>query len=764
MSDPFDTPLGQMLFVDAYLPGVQAGQYTLKIDHTLDAPDTAIESVSQTLIVDGPRFTLDPADLHARFPPKGSTSQYAEVLPHLVLGKRLLPWERLVSSFDRTVPWVALLVFDEGELVAEGPPGDATAAETANYASTTTVGALLQMGSADTRIPVLTATDEEQVLACRVITMSNATFAAIVPTARELPYLAHSRQVDVSNKKLLDLLDHDWFSVVVANRFPRPGTPTRGAKAIVHLVSLEGFGDLLSGDTPVQPRESRVKMVSLCSWTFSCLPDPSQRFSGLARNLAFAGATRRDPAALTLRLPVPPASDGADAAVMTARQRLSDGYVALGYHAPTGEDAFAWYRGPLVPNLPAAGARAPMPSASAGAIFDPTRGVFDHSLSAAWQCGRGLALSSETFAVALSRMRQRARNTVSRMVHQDTSTPVAPSAHAHSPLATLFASTALDGFGSVPGGAAPPAPRRRAPSSGSPANAMQAMLARPDALATIAANLSDDPDAPTVSAWLGDRRLLVGVPFAHLVPDFRMLPPESIRFFFVDTRWIDAMIDGALSIGLSTSHESALQGALTTELERMAHASALAARATRLRRPAPTAFADTTTGLLVRSSLVVGWPGVGVKGMAAGTEVPLLRLDHLAPDVLIAVFNGIPDTVILSEPCEGLEFGVDDEGQIQPRGVVDGVAKEHQDKPVSIYDPQHPGVDTPTLRSGGRRVLNLRASHGDDLVNRLEQALSAIGYPVTVGPAQFALQMVKGPEEIVFALRPPQVVPAPERP
>ena len=48
-------------------------------------------------------------------------------------------------------------------------------------------------------------------------------------------------------------------------------------------------------------------------------------------------------------------------------------------------------------------------------------------------------------------------------------------------------------------------------------------------------------------------RLLEQVPFCYLVPDSLLLPPESIRFFYVDRNWTDALIQGALSVGTVNS-------------------------------------------------------------------------------------------------------------------------------------------------------------------------------------------------------------------
>ena len=48
--------------------------------------------------------------------------------------------------------------------------------------------------------------------------------------------------------------------------------------------------------------------------------------------------------------------------------------------------------------------------------------------------------------------------------------------------------------------------------------------------------------------WLARLRLLEGVPFAYLVADSELLPPESIRFFYLDRNWTDALVQGALSV------------------------------------------------------------------------------------------------------------------------------------------------------------------------------------------------------------------------
>ena len=55
--------------------------------------------------------------------------------------------------------------------------------------------------------------------------------------------------------------------------------------------------------------------------------------------------------------------------------------------------------------------------------------------------------------------------------------------------------------------------------------------------------------------WLTRLRLLEAVPFQYLVPTEDMLPTETIRFFHIDRNWVDALIDGAISVTLTSTRE-----------------------------------------------------------------------------------------------------------------------------------------------------------------------------------------------------------------
>ena len=125
---------GDMLFFDNYVPRLEDGDYTITVTqklvgtgepgfggekHDADRTFTRIQKFTVT----GPRFQLDPTDIHREFPPPGSQGVYDQFMPHVALRKRALPWERDVFQDKGVTPWVALLVFDPSEILdpAAGP-------------------------------------------------------------------------------------------------------------------------------------------------------------------------------------------------------------------------------------------------------------------------------------------------------------------------------------------------------------------------------------------------------------------------------------------------------------------------------------------------------------------------------------------------------------------------------------------------------------------------------------------------------------------
>lgn len=135
-------PAGDIRFYDNYLPPLDAGDYTISVQQTVNStslvtggkpvnqtfPDT--QPLTQPFTVVAPRFSLDPADIHSVFPPASSVGTFDQNLSHIVLTKRNLPWERYLAKGDRTTPWMALLLFSPDEIIppASMPPPTSTLA------------------------------------------------------------------------------------------------------------------------------------------------------------------------------------------------------------------------------------------------------------------------------------------------------------------------------------------------------------------------------------------------------------------------------------------------------------------------------------------------------------------------------------------------------------------------------------------------------------------------------------------------------------
>lgn len=244
--------------------------------------------------------------------------------------------------------------------------------------------------------------------------------------------------------------------------------------------------------------------------------------------------------------------------------------------------------------------------------------------------------------------------------------------------------------------------------------------------------------------WLAALRLLEGVPFQHLAVDDRLLPPESIRFFYLDRNWTDALIAGALSVSAITTDDRAQLQALYPQLR-----DELDAAERQVRVPgnevAVQGAADVVTGLLIRSRAVSGWPAMHVR--AYRTDVPddgpddetsrlhLMRLERLSPSVLLALFDGVPAVVHLEEPRSGLQFGFELTDPQPPGGVA-------YDLPLRT-----PGAGTET----GRSVpvpFRPNAPGVVDLAALQASILGAVGG--NGSGAEFALEVLRFPYRQVF--------------
>ncbi|MFF8717480.1 hypothetical protein ACF07T_39680 [Streptomyces sp. NPDC015184] len=727
-------------FVDHMSPRATAGTYTVTLEQRLSDGVNPIDGsdplppVEHDFEIRAAQFVLDGATVQAVYPARAADGDFRLVLPHITLTKEYLPWEREPKwsrLADKRAPWLALLVFRAGEL-----PGDP---EGIALTEQLTVRELIAADDPTVLGPCLTDLPETTLDGqCRSIDVPAALFTAILPTEEELYYLAHVR--DVAEPMLLadgEVLEKGTFSVVTANRFPRAA-----GDYAVHLVSLEGFDRHLDGSLPKCTKT--VRLCSLWSWSFRNDPDAAFDAKGILNNLV--RPSKEDPEELALRMPRPSAAPKTPAPdEQYALDRLHLGYVPVPHRLITGEQSYAWYRGPFIPltaqPAPGIGTDTPRTTADHALIYDQDYGVFDVSYAAAWTLGRAIAIADPSYATEMTRARRELANTATRLMAtaaDPTRSQAAAADPDGRPGLTALARLARDrgGRSLVDALHAPQLPQVPAartatePPRLSRAAARAALAAEPRQAALLA---TASRRADGLSERLDELGKLRLVPFSYLVPDFRMLPPESLRLFRVDPTWIEALLAGARDVATSTTLDVACDQAL--------------------RRATGTARRGTCpqAGLLLRSDLVPAWPQMRIAATQDGRALTEVRRDHPAPDMVLCLFDGVPDEVMIREPSEGIHFGIDttldDREVIGLRQLTAGTTPPLGATLPGQYFPA--GTDTvfsrylrPAHGDGPADVLRLRGEDG------LARQLAAAFPPLTdLHPAQFALELVNAPIE-----------------
>jgi hypothetical protein len=765
-------PLGDIAFFDRVLPLLDAGDYTIVATQQVDSTDAAHPlskrfPATQSVSVVAPRFALPAEDVQSFFPPNNANGIFDQNLPHVVLTQRVLPWERTLAPSDvpPNTPWMALLLLTDDEIIppAGTPQGSTIANPT--MAGSYSVAQLLNPPDPSTLGPNVTPQAEDET-SCRAIDITTATFTAVTPRLAELQYLAHGRQVNPADKTTALASGDGWFSVVIGNRFPATDPTLNGGKRnIVHLVSLEGFSMYLV-DNPTWPAgKTKVRLASLASWSFTC---KSEGGSFRQIMLALTAGQPKGGDTLRLQLPVTGAAQPPSSPAAMAQAALQQGFAALGYDTRVGDHTFAWYHGPFVPHPLAGISGTPFSNSAAATIYDQTTGTFGLSYAVAWEVGRMLALSDRAYAanqmsarralrkvVNLVRERTRSGGGASLLADANSSDPAVLGALLES---RHVSKSFVSWLGEAAAGHLPrPGLAARAPQphdaatfrAAQPAAVthVRTLMARNDVHSLLAHEtakaMQSGPMAAVVS-WLGNLRLLSGVPFVHLLADARMLPAESIRFFYVDNNYLDALCDGASSVGVQTSRDAAQQQAVRGTLRNGAMLHARVARAKAIGRehllqaPQPN---DPIAGFILRSEVVSGWPGLEVKAFenADGVTGPIdiVRMDHLAPDVLLVLFAKTPAWIEIDEPREGLAFGVEDDNTVELRSLSGpDIGKVIVGKSVTL--------SSDYMR--GARVVNIDAWQA--------YLAGQMGSPPSWGPATFAIEMVRAPEQMIFQNQP----------
>jgi hypothetical protein len=278
-----------------------------------------------------------------------------------------------------------------------------------------------------------------------------------------------------------------------------------------------------------------------------------------------------------------------------ANNFLAQSYIPLPHALREGSKTVSWYRGPLISGSQPDTFELPVRAADELLRYDSSTGLFDSSYAAAWQLGRMLTLQNQRLAIELFNWKRQNAQNLKQLQQQIINPP----------------------FRSY-------------------RQVQQEMTAPPEAIAD----------------WFYNLEILRGIPFNYLMPDERLLPAESIRFFWVDSVWVDCLQDGAFSVGRVTPSD-------VKQDAKMGSGRALRSGD------------RTITGCILRSQVVSSWPDLLVDAydtvvedlgfIAPDEATPLvrLRMEKLAPDVLICLFKGEVKTVDIHQKPEGMHFGLD---------------------------------------------------------------------------------------------------------
>lgn len=722
-------------FIQNATPPLQDATYLLAATQTIPGQDPGTFGAKATFVVSSERFTIAPGEIDSVFPPDHANGEFGGVLAHVVLSRCTLPWERRARTPGAPddhpgAPWLAVIVCDAAsapplkpvtakDLVPEDAP--ITVQGSAVTARGTLPATLLSYGTALIGELSYGETPDDS---CLVIDLPVARFNEIAPAAADLPYLAHVREVDTSDGPDTRAAT-ERHAVIAANRVPAPQGETRA-----FLVSVEGMADYLprSDGTPSQaigPEVEAVRLIAYRSWTFTVnamdetleklllglnkRPDGSEADTVLM--LPTAGGV--PPAAQLRQAMADQAAGGVSAtdASVLMRNALLMGYVPMDHHLRHGGRTVSFYRGPFVPLPVPAASVAYYSGPDAASAYDPQTGLFDMSYAAAWQLGQLLALQSSSLASQLYQWK-RAVARQQAMADED-----------------ALLRQRLGGAQVFPGVLAA---RRAAARSGPP------------------------PLPDEVVTWFGSLAALHGVPFSYLVPDERMLPPESIRFFHVDQNWIDALIDGAFSIGRLAVAGQPAEALHAPAVRRLARSAAGQRRGRRPRAGAPSGGASgdspvgpPVTGFLLRSQAVAGWPNLRASAYSDAAQTDsarLVRLERLSGDTMLCLFDRDMTVVYLREPPEQLHHGVAGTGgayYTTLRSVAGGPGAV---RAGASYDGPQARAPIPARADG--RTIGVAAAAAA-IAATLEAAF-AQQFPRGFTAAEFALEMTRGVVKVEF--------------
>lgn len=657
-------------------------------------PDSENLQIPQQFNVIAPRFTLPAGSVHSTYPPSGH-ADHVETLPHIVLMDQHLPWERVASKVipvpndtpRNKVPWLAVLVFTQEELRLEEPmlnqTGIFSGTEILKFPVTqaTTLGINMKISdilkTKDTTSPITKLGDLDLTAQTDVIFLKKELFTSLVttydddgnpktpqtaPDVSRYKFLAHVRNTNTQGMAEACLTD-GHFSIVVSHRVG-PINITQPTPVVVHLISIEGVENMT---LPIPTQF--VALSSLQSWTYTCLPPSSLNVLEMFRDLGNTLDVLRAPMSIIEAvLKAPERAVGApketikelrsrERGAARVAARLMDGYSLVRYYTQSGEETVALTRSPFTPTTiphPLTDWKLLSTFGTDLQIFDQEAGVMDITYSSAWQLGKTLGLADQIFGAALGRVRtlvyDKGMNNAKAEAltkvggYQTQAQTLESIPKSVQTLIALPEGDLLMGEGKMLDRWQRPAVETLNLSFGSPAvnfvkhagGVMQTLARTTDGEGHEFYNEVNSPystDWMIVFKWVQDKMSLIGVPAHYLITDPSHLPRESLRFFHIDPNWVDALVDGALSVAnhfdkqedfIRDSIKVTINKYLATVNPKLGYAPQI-----------------PTYGFLLRSDLCSQFPDLAVSTTHTN-RAPLLRHENIDDGVMLCLFDRVP--------------------------------------------------------------------------------------------------------------------------
>ncbi|KAI1845227.1 hypothetical protein JX266_008537 [Neoarthrinium moseri] len=707
-----------------FVPGVQAGKHTIQVCQTVSAVGEPLQTLStpQDFNVLAPQFVLPDNAIHTCYPPQGFSTT-AETLPHVIFNDPTFPWERVGSwnakrnppdDYVRNrTPWVAVLVFTEDELKLadddlRGPnslfqdiQGLKDAEQDSNFAVALPVGQLSKIRA--TVSPY--TTDETDLTTVNTVLIKRVLFNGLFskyndkgqPEIGNHPYvyhhrfLAHKRVINTQGMAVTGPVTGDdtgSFGVVVSNR-SGPSNMTIPTAVYVHLVSIEGIEQMTPW--PMEPSTKYVSLVSLASWSYVCLPPETANVRDELLHLGDSLGPLRPilsadtEAKLAQKLPTGP----------RLLERLHQGYSLSRYRTQSGEVSSCFIRGPFVPVgkycVPNYVTKTSMTGLDLS-ILDGDLATMDISYSAAWQLGRTMAIADQAFTTCLYRVRtviiQRAADAardnyvIQYTWHKNKENLLSNLKSSVDRLGLMLDSDGLLQNGSI-------RQRWERTTTDSLDLSYHGLIVDGtidpnfDQAARDVASTPDpkDPSKPSdkpydefnapfsadwvvVLRWVLDALFFTNIPAHYLLSDASHLPQESLRFFMVDDNWMNAFLDGALSLG---NHIDRTQDKVRNAIK-VAINWYLSSSTSVHSYPSPV----PKYGCFIRSAVISQFPDLIVEvasaaasaKVSAGDQAPiLLRHEVLDKGTMLCLFSQPPSpssfsTLTFTQPPHQQSFAV----------------------------------------------------------------------------------------------------------